>query len=56
MFGPLNPVLRVVALAGGLGMIMGGWTSDLIGLAVAGFVFVIQKGLLTPKNTARGLD
>jgi hypothetical protein len=54
MFGRLNPVLRVVALAGALGMIMGGWMSDLIGLAVAGLVFVIQKGLLTPKNTARG--
>jgi hypothetical protein len=48
--------LRVVALAGALGMIAGGWTSDLIGLAVAGLVFAIQKGLMTPKNTARGLD
>lgn len=56
MFGPLNPVLRVLALAGALGMIAGGWTSDLIGLAVAGLVFAIQKGLLTPKNAARGLD
>ncbi len=56
MFGRLNPVLRVVALAGALGMIMGGWTSDLIGLAVASFVFVIQKGFLTAKNAARGLD
>ena len=56
MFGPLNPVLRVIALAGALGMIMGGWTSDLIGLGVAGFVFVIQRGLLNPKNAARGLD
>jgi len=56
MFGPLNPVLRVVALAGALGMIAGGWTSDLIGLAVAGLVLAIQKGLLTPRNVSRGLD
>ena len=56
MFGVLNPVLRVVVLAGALGMIAGGWMSDVIGLAVAGLVFVIQKGLLTPKNAARGLD
>ena len=56
MFGPLNPVLRVVALVGALGMIMGGWMSDLVGLTVAGLVFVIQRGLLTPKNAARGLD
>jgi TRAP transporter 4TM/12TM fusion protein len=56
MFGPLNPALRVLALVGALGMILGGWTSDLIGLAVAGLVFAIQKGLLTPRNAARGLD
>ncbi|WP_209427258.1 TRAP transporter fused permease subunit [Pararhodobacter sp. SW119] len=56
MFGKLNPLLRIVALVGALGMIMGGWTSDLIGLAIAGFVFAIQKGVLTPKNAARGLD
>jgi TRAP transporter 4TM/12TM fusion protein len=56
MFGPLNPALRVVALVGALGMIMGGWTSDLIGLALAGLVLAIQKGFLTPKNAARGLD
>jgi len=56
MFGPLNPALRVVTLAGALGMIAGGWTSDLIGLGVAGLVFVIQKGMMTARNTARGLD
>jgi len=56
MFGLLNPVLRLVVLAGALGMIAGGWMSDVVGLTVAGLVFVIQKGLLTPKNAARGLD
>ncbi|MFN3955482.1 MAG: TRAP transporter permease [Pararhodobacter sp.] len=56
MFGRLNTPLRLVTLAGALGMIAGGWTSDLIGLAVAGIVFAIQKGLISPKNVARGLD
>lgn len=56
LFGPLNRPLRIVTLAGALGMIAGGWTSDIVGLAVAGLVFVIQKGLLTPKSAARGLD
>lgn len=56
MFGPLSPVLRVLALIGAIGMIMGGLVSDLIGLAVAGLVFAIQRGYLTPGRTARGLD
>jgi TRAP transporter 4TM/12TM fusion protein len=56
MFGPLGPVLRVFTLAGALGMIAGGWTSDLIGLAVAGIVLAIQKGVLTPRTAGRGLD
>jgi len=56
MFGPLGPVLRVITLAGALGMIAGGWTSDLIGLSVAGIVLAIQKGLLTPRTAGRGLD
>ena len=56
MFGRLGPVLRLVTLAGALGMIAGGWQSDLIGLSVAGIVFAIQKGLISPRNAARGLD
>jgi TRAP transporter 4TM/12TM fusion protein len=56
MFGPLNPALRLLALVGALGMIMGGLVSDLVGIAVAGLVFAIQKGFLNPRNTARGLD
>ncbi|MCC5999463.1 MAG: TRAP transporter fused permease subunit [Pararhodobacter sp.] len=56
LFGPLNPVLRIITLAGALGMIAGGWTSDLIGLGVAALVFVVQRGILHPGNTARGLD
>jgi len=56
LFGPLNRPLRLLTLAGALGMIAGGWTSDILGLAVAAIVFTIQKGLLTPKNAARGLD
>ncbi|KPQ08186.1 MAG: TRAP-type uncharacterized transport system, fused permease component [Rhodobacteraceae bacterium HLUCCA12] len=56
MFGPLNRVLRILTFIGALGMIAGGWTSDLLGLAVAAFVFAVQKRLLTARNAARGLD
>ncbi|HHX90274.1 MAG TPA: TRAP transporter permease [Paracoccus sp.] len=56
MFGPLNRALRVLALAGGLGMIAGGWASDILGLSVGLLVLAIQKGILSPKNAARGLD
>ncbi len=56
LFGVLHPALRVITLLAALGMIAGGWMSDLIGLGVAVLVFVLQRGLLTPKNAARGLD
>ncbi|MCC5988281.1 MAG: TRAP transporter fused permease subunit [Pararhodobacter sp.] len=56
LFGRLGLVLRAITLAGALGMIAGGWMSDIIGLSVAALVFVLQKGFLTPKNAARGLD
>jgi len=56
MFGPMGTALRVVTFCGAMGMIAGGWMSDLIGLSVAALVLAIQKGFLTPKTASRGLD
>lgn len=56
MFGRLSPVLRVLTLIGALGMIKGGWMSDLAGLAIAVLVIALQKGLLNTRNAARGID
>lgn len=55
-FGPLNVVMRLLLLVSALGMIKGGWMSDLFGVALALLVFVIQRGVLTPRTAARGLD
>lgn len=56
MWGRLNPVLRVVTLVGALGMIAGGWMSDLVGLVIAVIVIGIQRGLLNARNVTRGAD
>jgi TRAP-type uncharacterized transport system fused permease subunit len=55
-FGNLGWILRVVLAVGALAMIQGGWMSDAIGLLVGGFVFLLQKRLLTTSNAVRGLD
>ncbi len=56
LFGRLNPVLRVVTLAGALMMIKSGWITDLAGLGIAVLVISIQRGLVTPRNVTRGMD
>ncbi|MBN8294222.1 TRAP transporter fused permease subunit [Rhodobacter sp. NTK016B] len=56
MWGRLNPALRVLTLVGALGMIAGGWMSDLGGLAIAVIVIGIQRGFLNSRNVARGVD
>ena len=56
MFGHMGMALRVLTFAGAMGMIAGGWVSDLFGLSVAALVLAIQKGLLTPKTASRGMD
>ncbi|MFS4439229.1 TRAP transporter permease [Paracoccaceae bacterium GXU_MW_L88] len=43
-FGHLNMILRAVLLAAALAMVDGGWMSDIIGLAVAGGLFLLQRG------------
>jgi TRAP transporter 4TM/12TM fusion protein len=55
-FGPLNAVLRILLLFAALAMIKGGWTSDLIGLAVGGALFSYQKRVVEPRTLARGAD
>jgi len=54
--GPLNPVLRVLLVGAALGMIAGGWLTDGLGVAVAVFVYVVQRKLVRPNQIARGLD
>ena len=56
MFGRIGWPLRILVSAAALAMISAGWTTDLIGLAVAALVFAIQRGLITPKTMARGSD
>ncbi len=43
LFGAIGWVLRVPVGIAALAMIAGGWTSDLIGLGVAGSVFLFQR-------------
>ena len=47
---PLNPLFRLLLIAGGLSMMIPGTLTDLIGLAVIAAVTVFQK--LTAKKTA----
>jgi len=56
LFGRLNWPLRIITLAAALGMIEGGWVTDMIGVSVAALVIALQKGVLSPRNAARGLD
>ena len=56
LFGVINWPLRLLVGAAAIGMISGGWISDLLGLGVAALVFFIQRGTLSPKNLARGAD
>ena len=56
LFGRLNPALRVLTLAGALMMIKSGWITDLAGLGIAVLVIALQRGMINPRNTARGMD
>ena len=56
LFGRIGWSLRVVVICAALAMIASGWLSDLIGLAVAAVVLLIQRGVITPKTMARGSD
>jgi TRAP-type uncharacterized transport system fused permease subunit len=48
--GPVNPVLRVVSLAGGLCLVIPGTLTDIIGVALIAVVVVLTK--LTQKKAA----
>ncbi len=41
--GRLNVIFRILIAAGGLCLIIPGWQTDLIGVAVVGGIFIIQK-------------
>ena len=56
LFGRMGPMLRVLTLIGALGMIKGGWMSDLGGLAIALLVIAIQRGLISSRTIAKGMD
>lgn len=56
LFGRLSWPLRLLTLVGALGMIEGGWMTDLGGVAIAALVIALQKGLLSTRNAARGID
>lgn len=55
-FGSLNTLMRLVLLIGALGMIKGGWISDLFGLSVGIGVFLYQKGAVRAPTIAKGAD
>ena len=42
LYGPIDPILRVIICAGGLSMLVPGIVSDLIGLMLVGFVVTVQ--------------
>lgn len=56
LFGAINWPLRILVGGAALAMISGGWVSDAIGLAAGGIVFLIQRGLIGPKNIVKGAD
>jgi TRAP-type uncharacterized transport system fused permease subunit len=55
-FGPLNILLRLALLIGALGMIKGGWMSDIFGLAIGLGVFLYQKRAVRIDAIVRGAD
>lgn len=55
-FGNLNPVLRIILLVGALGMIKGGWLTDLMGLGIGLAIFAYQKGFVSAGTLAKGSD
>ncbi len=55
-FGPLNWILRGILLAAALAMIEGGWLTDVIGVSVAGSLYLLQKRFVSTRTLARGAD
>ena len=41
--GPMNPILRLVSLAGGLGLVIPGTVTDVIGIALIALVVVVTR-------------
>jgi len=53
LFTKINPVFRIVAIGAGLCMMIPGWLTDVIGLAVIVAIIVVQK--LMSKNSAKAV-
>lgn len=43
LYRPINPLFRVLLIAGGLGMMIPGNVSDLVGFVIVGGVVVLQR-------------
>jgi TRAP transporter 4TM/12TM fusion protein len=43
MNGPLNPILRIISLGGGLCLVIPGTLTDIIGIALIALVFVVNR-------------
>ena len=43
LFRPINPLFRFLLIAGGLGMMIPGLWTDVVGLAVVGGIYVVQR-------------
>lgn len=52
LFTKINPFFRVILIVGGLGMLVPGTLSDIIGLFVAGGIYLIQRMLAKEKQPA----
>ncbi len=55
-FGTAGTLVRAGTLVAGLAMIEGGWVTDVVGLGIALFLFLVQTRVVRPKHLARGLD
>lgn len=51
LFRAINPILRIVCLAGGLMLIVPGLTTDIAGLVIVAAVVLIQKGVHKKPST-----
>ena len=52
MTGPLNPVFRVISLAGGLCLVIPGTLTDIIGIALIALVFIVSRLTNRKKSVA----
>lgn len=49
-FGPASAAIRLGLLVGGLSMIEGSWTTDLVGVLIAAIVYAVQRSLARSRD------